>query len=147
MVHGLSRRDAWERALGSAGLQPGPHIESDFSAESGAEATRTLLDHPEPPTAIVYANDLTAMAGMAVAASRGIAIPDGLSVTGYDDTEIAAHLQPPLTTVSTDVLPWGQAAAVRLLDVIHDRPSTPVDLPPARLVVRGSTGPVPKENR
>ena len=68
-------------------------------------------------------------------------------MTGYDDTEIAAHLQPPLTTVTTDVVAWGDAAAARLLDVIHDRPSTPVDLPPARLVVRGSTGPVPKENR
>ena len=100
MVHGRSRRDAWERALGNAGLEPGPQVESDFSAESGAVATRALLDDPEPPTAIVYANDLTAMAGMAVAAGRGVAIPAQLSVTGYDDTEIAAHLQPPLTTVS-----------------------------------------------
>ncbi len=147
MVHGLSRRDAWERAVREAGLEPGPLAESDFSAESGAAATRTLLDDPEPPTAIVYANDLTAMAGMAIAAGRGVSIPAQLSVSGYDDTEIAAHLQPPLTTVSTDVLAWGEAAASRLLDVIHDRPSTPVDLPPARLVVRGSTGPAPKENR
>ena len=52
-------------------------------------------------------------------------------MTGYDDTEIAAHLQPPLTTVSTDVLGWGEAAAARLLDVIQrPSPHAPVDLPP-----------------
>ena len=143
MVHGLSRRTAWADALAAAGLPPGPMVEGDFSAESGAAATRTLLDRDQPPTAIVYANDLMAMAGISVATARGVRLPAELSVTGYDDTEISAHLQPPLTTVSTDVAAWGRAAATLLLDVIHQRPLTPADLPPARLVVRGSTGPPP----
>ena len=140
MVHGRSRHDAWVAALKRAGLPLGPHVESDFSAESGAAATRTLLGLAEPPTAVVYANDLTAVAGLSVAASLGVDVPARLSVTGYDDTEIAAYLQPALTTVSADVVALGEAAASRLLDVIHQRPATPVALPPARLVVRGSTG-------
>jgi len=143
MVHGHSRQRAWSMALLRAGLAEGPCIEADFSAESGAAATRQLLDLAEPPTAIVYANDLMAMAGVSLAQSRGIAVPRDLSITGYDDTEIAAHLQPSLTTVSTDVLEWGRAAATRLLELIDSRPPTDIVLQPTRLVVRNSTGPVP----
>ncbi|MGI8994323.1 MAG: LacI family DNA-binding transcriptional regulator [Nocardioidaceae bacterium] len=142
MVHGHSRQQAWSGALLRAGLAPGPSIEADFSAESGAAATRQLLDLAEPPTAIVYANDLMAMAGMSLAQSRGLDVPRDLSITGYDDTEIAAHLQPSLTTVSTDVIEWGRAAAKRLLELIDTQPPTDIMLPPAQLVVRNSTGPV-----
>jgi LacI family transcriptional regulator, repressor for deo operon, udp, cdd, tsx, nupC, and nupG len=143
MVHGRSRRRAWAAALEAAGLPEGVCVEADFSAASGAAATRTLLDLPEPPTAIVYANDLMAIAGISLAQSRGIAVPEALSVTGFDDVEISAHLQPSLTTVSTDVVTWGRSAATRLLDLIRGLEPTPVDLPPARLVVRASSGPVP----
>ena len=51
--------------------------------------------------------------------------------------ELSAHLQPPLTTVTTDVVAWGRAAATRLLALIHGTEPPDVELPPARLVVRG----------
>jgi len=143
MVHGSSRRQAWASALEAAGLPEGPCVEADFSAEGGAVATRALLDLAEPPTAIVYANDLMAIAGMAAASARGLAVPDDLSITGYDDTELAGHVQPSLTTVSTDVIGWGRTAAARLLDLVDHRPPAEVALERPRLVVRGSTGPVP----
>ena len=143
MVHGRSRRDAWSTALREAGLPEGPCVECDFSAEAGAAATRELLDLADPPTAIVYANDLMAIAALSVAASRGIDVPGRLSITGYEDTELAAHVQPPLTSVCSDVIGWGRAAARRLLELIDQRPPTDVDLPPPRLVVRGSSGPAP----
>lgn len=141
MVHGRSRRAAWAAALERAGLPAGPCIEADFSAESGAAATRTLLDLADRPTAIVFANDLMATAGLSVATVRGLDVPGDLSITGYDDTEITAHLQPPLTTVTSDAIAWGRAAATRLLEVVRGTPLTAVSLPPAQLVVRGSTGP------
>ena len=85
-----------------------------------------------------------AIAGLAVAAARGIDVPDQLSITGYDDTELAAHVQPPLTTVCSDVIGWGRAAARRLLELIDERPATGVEPRRRRgLVVRGSTGPAP----
>ena len=143
MVHGRSRRTAWAQALVEAGLPEGICVEADFSAESGAAATRTLLDLAEPPTAIVFANDLMAMAGLSLAVSRGVNVPGELSVTGFDDMEISAHLQPSLTTVSTDVVAWGRAAATQLLEMVDGVTVSPVDLPPARLVVRASTGPAP----
>jgi LacI family transcriptional regulator, repressor for deo operon, udp, cdd, tsx, nupC, and nupG len=85
-----------------------------------------------------------AMAGMSSALARGVSIPGDLSVTGYDDTEIAAHLQPSLTTVSTDVVAWGRAAATRLLELVDDVPQTTIELPVPRLVVRRSTGEAPR---
>jgi len=143
LVHGRSRRVAWASALMSAGLEPGPFVEADFSAEAGATATRQMLELAEPPTAIFYANDLMAMAGIAVAASQGLSVPAQLSIAGFDDTELGAHLQPPLTTVTTDVVGWGRAAAVRLLDLIEQREPAALGLCPPSLVVRGSTARAP----
>lgn len=143
MVHSRSRRAAWAAALDAAGLPEGPCIEADFSARSGAEATGTILDLDEPPTAIVYANDLMATAGISLAAARGVSVPEQLSITGFDDIEISAHLQPALTSVQTDVVAWGRAAATRLLALIHGQEPPEIELPPARLVVRASSGPAP----
>jgi LacI family repressor for deo operon, udp, cdd, tsx, nupC, and nupG len=143
LVHGRSRREAWSEALREAGLPEGTCVEADFSAESGAHAMATLLDVAERPTAVVFANDLMAMAGLSLALSRGVAVPGDLSITGFDDVEISAHLQPSLTTVHTDVVAWGRAAATRLLQLIDNEGTTPAGLPDARLVVRSSTGTAP----
>ncbi|MEW2386452.1 LacI family DNA-binding transcriptional regulator [Micromonospora sp. NPDC047707] len=138
-LHGTARRDAWEDALREAGLPPGPCVPSDFSAAGGAAATHELLGLADPPTAIIYANDLMAMAGMAVARERGLDVPGQLSVTGFDDTELAAHISPALTSVRTDPSGWGGAAARVLLDLIDGDGGADVEMPPAQLVVRAST--------
>lgn len=140
-VHGASRRTAWAAALRAAGLHQGRCVYSDFSASGGAEATKLLLDHDSPPTAIVYANDLMAVAGMSTAMGRGVDVPGELSVTGFDDSPVAAHLQPALTTVRSDVVGWGASAARALLALIDGQPLPSVDLAPPRLVIRASTAP------
>lgn len=140
-VHGASRRDAWAGALRDAGLPEGPCVTADFSAQGGADATKELLDLGEPPTAVVYANDLMAIAGMAVATSRGLEVPGDLSITGFDDTEVTGYLQPSLTSVRTDAFGWGRAAADRLLAVVEGRDAPNLTLPPPHLVVRASSAP------
>jgi DNA-binding LacI/PurR family transcriptional regulator len=140
-VHVVSRHDAWAGALRAAGVPEGPYIASDFSAQGGADATRQLLNRPDPPTAIVYANDVMAIAGMAAITSRGLDVPGDISITGFDDTEVTAHLQPPLTSVRTDAYGWGRAAAERLMAVVEGRDSPDITLPPPHLVVRASTAP------
>jgi DNA-binding LacI/PurR family transcriptional regulator len=141
LVHSVSRRHAWERAVSDAGLPPGPCITSDFSAQGGAGATSQLLDLGEPPTAIVYANDLMAIAGMSTAISRGVEVPGQLSVTGFDDAPLSAYIQPALTTVRTDVVGWGRAAATQLLAVIDRESGSDIDLPAPEFVIRASTAP------
>ena len=139
-VHSRSRRTAWRQALEAAGVAPGPDLVADFTGPGGAAATRALLELADPPTAIVYANDVMAIAGMGVAIGLGLEVPGDLSVAGFDDVPLAAHVAPPLTTVRQDALAWGRAAAEVLLAVSDGRPAADVELPPATPVFRASTG-------
>ena len=141
LVHSVSRRTAWMRAVSDAGLPPGPCITADFSAQGGADATTALLGLNEPPTAIVYANDLMAIAGMSTAISLGVEVPGQLSVTGFDDAPLSAYIQPALTTVRTDVVGWGRAAARQLLAVVDHETGSDIDLPSPEFVIRASTAP------
>jgi DNA-binding LacI/PurR family transcriptional regulator len=140
-LHGTLRRRAWEQALAEAGLPATAVVEADFSAAGGAQATRALLDMADRPTAIVYANDLMAIAGLSVAQEYGIAVPGQLSVTGFDNTELAGYVTPPLTSVRTDPYLWGRTAAQGLLDLIAGETVNDLPVPPAQLVVRASTAP------
>lgn len=140
MLHGLLRRERFERAVRSAGLDP-LVVPTDFSPEQGAEATKTLLDAAEPPTAIVYGNDPMAIAGMSVAHERGLRLPHDLSITGLDGSQIGTYVYPMLTTLDNDPAGWGIAAATALLRLVEDGEPADVALPPARLVVRASTAP------
>ena len=140
-VHSDVRRHGWAAELRELGLTPDLVVAADFSGASGARATHELLDLPQPPTAIVYGNDLMAIAGISVATDRGIRVPDDLSVVGFDDVPLAAYVVPPLTTVRQEVLEWGRACARTLVSVVEGREPEEPSLPPGEFVVRGSTGP------
>ncbi|RII08655.1 Catabolite control protein A [Streptomyces sp. YIM 130001] len=140
-VHTEARRDAWRGALAEAGLPEIPPVEADFTGASGARATHQLLDLDQPPTAIVYANDLMAIAGVTAATSRGLRVPEDLSVVGFDDIPLADCIAPPLTTVRQDVLAWGRVAAQALVSLTEGREFERVELPPVEFVVRASTAP------
>jgi DNA-binding LacI/PurR family transcriptional regulator len=140
-VHAASRREAWRGALEAAGVAPGPDLVGDFTGRGGAAATRALLALPQRPTAVVYANDLMAVAGMSVALGQGLALPDDLSVVGFDDIPLAAHVAPALTTVRQDAEAWGHAAAQALLAKARGEAVDDLSLAPSQLVVRSSSSP------
>lgn len=144
VAHAVARRTAWQKALVDAGLEPGPCITGTFSGESGASATAALLDLPDRPTAIFYAGDVMAIAGLTTARTMGVRVPDDLSIIGFDDAPLAPHVDPALTTIRQDPLAAGRAAAATLLDLLSDAEgsSTPPLAPPS-LVIRASTGPAP----
>ena len=141
MLHGSRRRLAFERAIAERGLPPQPVVDTDFSPAAGARATRELLAAELRPTAVVYANDQMAMAGMAVLAEHGVDVPGDLSVVGFDGGELARHLHPALTTVRSDPATWGASAARTLLQLIDQGLADDVQLPPARFVLGRSTAP------
>ncbi|MBG0738567.1 LacI family DNA-binding transcriptional regulator [Paeniglutamicibacter antarcticus] len=144
-LHGRSRRRAWQSALTAAGLGTDLFAEADFTAPGGVAATARLLARKDRPTAIVYANDLMATAGQSYAQAHGMNVPGDLSITGYDNAQFARYLNPPLTTIAADPLAWGRLAAAMLLGQVsgtHD--GGDLILGPPRLVVRSSTGEVPK---
>jgi DNA-binding LacI/PurR family transcriptional regulator len=141
MLHARRRRDAFLAACAARGVD-GRVVETDFSARQGGQATRVLLAEPSTrPTAITYSNDLMALAGIAVAQRAGLSVPRDLSVSGFDDSDIARYVYPSLTSVATDAVEWGAAAARSLLAAISDSAHDDAELAPARLVVRESTGP------
>lgn len=143
MVHGWRRRVAFQTAVAEHGLDPGMIVDTDFSATAGAVATRTLLRRRRRPTAIVYASDPMAIAGLGALSERGIRVPDEMSVTGYDGTELGRHVHPRLTTVQTDPTLWGATAARALLTLVTDGRPDHLDLPAGRLVPGRSTSKPP----
>ncbi|QYF74684.1 LacI family DNA-binding transcriptional regulator [Cryobacterium sp. PAMC25264] len=143
MLHGSRRRDAFTQAMKAAGLGQGQVVETDFSIAAGADATRRLLSQSERPTAIVFANDPMAIAGIGVAQELGVRVPDDLSITGFDDIEFARYVYPALTTVGATPMVWGRAAASTLLGLIRTGSAEDVELPAARLIVRGSASAPP----
>jgi DNA-binding LacI/PurR family transcriptional regulator len=144
-VHGSSRRAAYAETMAAAGLEPGPVAVGDFTAAAGAAATERLLADGQRPTAIVYANDSMAIAGAATAHERGLELPRDLSIVGYDDAPLAAHVHPPLTTVRADPFRWGAVTAELLLAKVEGVPVSDVELAPGELIVRGSTAPPPTD--
>ncbi len=140
MLHGRLRRQQFVRSMTEAGLDY-QVVPTDFSPEQGAAATEALLDGELPPTAIIYGNDPMAIAGMSIAHRRGLRLPDDLSITGLDGSQIGTYVYPSLTTLRNDPAEWGLAAATALLRLIEDGEAHNVELPPAELVVRASTAP------
>jgi DNA-binding LacI/PurR family transcriptional regulator len=142
-VHSASRTYAWRQALRTAGVPAGPLETADFTAPGGAAAMTRLLESHDRPTAVVFASDIMAIAGMSVASQAGLELPRDLSIVGFDDVPLAAHVNPPLTTVRQNVAFWGRAAASTLLSEIEELEPLVVQLPPSQLVVRASTAPGP----
>jgi DNA-binding LacI/PurR family transcriptional regulator len=137
-----ARLAGWCRAISASGvdLDAVPVAGSDDgSRRAGHRATGRLLDRAERPTAILALSDLLALGVLDAAAERGIAVPDRLSVVGFDDIPEAALSTPPLTTIKQPHRCKGSEAVRVLLD---NDDETSVELP-LELTVRASTAPAP----
>ena len=117
-----------QMALQQAGLAlPQEYIQyGNWEYESGKEQTRKLLKLDPLPTAIFAMNDLMAAGCMAELMSAGLRIHDDMAVAGFDNREIAAYLQPSLTTVALPTTEIGTEAALRIIDMISNPSPHPV---------------------
>ncbi|MFB4282736.1 substrate-binding domain-containing protein [Nonomuraea sp. MTCD27] len=132
----------YRAALADAGVPADRALvtHTEFSRAGGAEGVARLLELPEPPDAVLCANDVMAIGALDVAAQRGLRVPGDLAVMGFDDIEAAGMVSPGLTTMANPAREIGQATAVRLLERLRgaiDEPSTELVVP-ARLVRRQS---------
>jgi LacI family transcriptional regulator len=138
------RRRGYHAALAAAGILPDPALElaSDFEIGGGREQTRMLLDLPNPPTAIFAFNDNLAIGAIQAARTRGLRVPEDLSVVGFDDVELATIVTPALTTVRQPLAEMGRTAVSLLMRLLERQrfETLHVELG-TRLVVRESTGP------
>lgn len=111
------RRNGFEAALSEADIKlPRSLIaEGNYTFASGLAAADRLLDLSPRPTAIFASNDEMAAGVLHAARQRGLSVPEDLSIIGFDDTPIAAHIWPPLTTVRWPIVSMARSAALKLL--------------------------------
>ncbi len=137
-----SRMQGIREALMSNGLDPGELavIETSYEIECGAKAFDQLMALERPPTAIMCGNDVLAVGALKRARERNINVPGDVSITGFDDIELARIVDPALTTVHVPHREMGRQAACVLVDLL-EKNGEPRSIELQTLVqIRGSLG-------
>jgi LacI family transcriptional regulator len=138
------REEGWRRALVGAGIAPAEDelIRGDFTPQGGYAALHRLLGRRRRPSALFVCNDMMAIGALHAAHEAGIAVPERLSIVGFDDIDLAAFTMPPLTTVAQPKVAIGTGTATLLLERVRGLRSEPrrLILTP-ELRVRSSTAP------
>ena len=137
------RIDGIMDAVTSAGQDPADLaiIETPYDIESGGEAFEKLMSQATPPTAVLCGNDVLAAGALRRALGMGMAVPGDVSITGFDDIELAGIVAPALTTVHVPHRDMGLKAAAKLVELVEGNdiePSSPLD---TTLRIRESLGP------
>ncbi|AUY54731.1 substrate-binding domain-containing protein, partial [Streptomyces sp. CB01881] len=136
------REEGWRRTLQAAGA-PVPDVErGDWSARSGYQAGLRIAQLPDV-TAVFCANDHMALGLLRALHEAGRAVPEEISVVGFDDIPEAAYFIPPLTTVRQDFGELGRRALELLVAELEGgaKPSPTHERIPPELVLRRSVGP------
>ncbi|MTI07946.1 LacI family DNA-binding transcriptional regulator [Roseibium denhamense] len=137
------RVDGIRDAMAAADLAPDTLeiVETTYSIESGDQAFRQLMQDTDTPTAIMCGNDVLAVGALRAAADMGLRVPEDVSITGFDNIELASVSPQPLTTVHVPHRRMGQYAAQALMKVLSggDVPAS-LELP-ADLCMRATLAP------
>jgi LacI family transcriptional regulator len=139
---GSDRLRGYRQALQACGLGYRDEYVAygDFYVESGRRAMADLLALDEPPTAVFAASDMMALGAIRAAGDAGLDVPADVSIIGFDDMQLADHMNPPLTTVRQDKAGLGAAAGASLVRMIAGDVTDSTVLP-VELIRRGTTRP------
>jgi DNA-binding LacI/PurR family transcriptional regulator len=143
LVHTVQRDLAFGEAAVVYGLSTSPVVHTDYSGDGGARATRRLLSEPERPTAIIFDNDVMALASMAAAQEMGIDVPGQLSIVAWDDSALCQLVRPALTAVNRDIPQHGVCAVATLEKLIRGEQAGNCETPRPILTPRASTSRAP----
>ncbi|MHC5903721.1 LacI family DNA-binding transcriptional regulator [Streptomyces sp. S6] len=139
-----ARYDGYRAALEAAGVPVDESlvVPGDFQSESGFTGTNSLLELPDPPTALFAASDRMALGAVEALRRRGLRVPQDMSVVGFDDLPEVRWSAPPLTTVRQPLADMGKLAVRTVLRLARDEhPDAPRVELGTELVVRSSTAP------
>jgi LacI family transcriptional regulator len=136
-------------ALEKCGLALAPQhlVERPYGLAEAREGFRVLMASRPTPTAIVCGNDVLAFGALLEARKLGIAVPEALSVVGFDDLEMARHIHPTLTTLHVPTEQLWHTVADRVIAALEQAPVPPATEVEVELVVRESTGVAPQGDR
>jgi DNA-binding LacI/PurR family transcriptional regulator len=145
------REEAFRKTMSKHGLPINTKwvLQGNYETRKSFHACLSLLSGKEIPTAIFAANDMMALGALDAARILNLSIPGDLSVVGFDDVDAAAKTTPPLTTVRQPMQRIGRKAIEYLLQILSQPGDNHVvrEKLSAQLVVRGTTGRVPKRPR
>ncbi|EIJ78118.1 transcriptional repressor, lacI family protein [Bacillus methanolicus PB1] len=124
VVLSRDRLKGFHQAIAQHGIAAEPYLiqEGDFSYESGFNLMMKFLALEQPPTAVFAANDEMAIGAMKAIKSKGLRVPDDISVVGFDDIKFASIVEPALTTIAQPMFDIGMKAMELLLKLIHKDP-------------------------
>lgn len=110
-------------ALAANGLDPEAMslIETPYEIENGAVALQSLMASDHPPSVVMCGNDVLAVGALRGARDMGLSVPDDVSITGFDDIELARIVTPQITTVHVPHREMGRKAAQVLIDMVEKR--------------------------
>jgi DNA-binding LacI/PurR family transcriptional regulator len=138
-----------ERALAAAGIDMDPDLlvtVPNFELASGAHAAAQLLELPSPPSAIFATGDMLALGAIQTLKNRGLRVPEDIAVVGYGEFELAALVDPPLTTVSLSAYEMGVRIMQMLQQLLEGQTLEPAQVTiDTQLVIRRSCGCAPQE--
>ncbi|MBX3085724.1 MAG: LacI family DNA-binding transcriptional regulator [Anaerolineae bacterium] len=140
------RFDGYREGLAEVRLPFLPELirEGDFSQPTGFAQGQSLLQMPDPPTAIIASNDVMAYGVMDAAKAAGLVLGQDISIIGFDDIFMSSQVYPALTSVRQPLADMGEAAVEMLVTLLQGR--TVLNLRqelPTELIIRASTGPAP----
>jgi DNA-binding LacI/PurR family transcriptional regulator len=138
--HSKLRTDAFARVAAAAGLDA-VSVHEDYTAEHGVAATLELLNRPEPPTAILYDNDVMAVAALGAVQRAGLTVPKDLSIVAWGDSALCELVHPAVTALRWDTVSAGTQAARLLRQAVDGVQVLSLQEDPPQLMVRESTGP------
>lgn len=121
-LNAIERYHGFMEAYASAGFTFKDEMiqHGDWQKESGAEAVKTFMKLPQPPTALFCANDHMAIGAIQTMVSMGINVPGDVSVIGFDDAEVSEIVVPNLTTVKQSLDQMGLLGAQEVLRQVND---------------------------
>ncbi|MGB6451841.1 MAG: LacI family DNA-binding transcriptional regulator [Steroidobacteraceae bacterium] len=137
------RLEGYRAALEAAALPLSPELiyPGDFTMQSGAAGIERLMALDEPPTAVLCGNDEMAFGAIRMLHKLGLTVPKDVSIVGFDDQNMAAFYNPPLTTVNIPRHELGRRAALQLIEQLEGREVAHEVVLPTRLIIRESTAP------
>ncbi len=137
------RLQGYREGLAEVGLPYDPELirEGDFMQPTGFRQAQSLLQFPEPPTAIIASNDVMAFGVMDAAKAAGLTVGQDISIIGFDDIPMASQVYPALTTVRQPLAEMGETALDMLVTLLQGRTVlNPRQELPTELIIRQSTG-------
>ncbi|HEX3588581.1 MAG TPA: LacI family DNA-binding transcriptional regulator [Pseudonocardiaceae bacterium] len=137
MIGGIDRLTGYREALRGSDRRSIIAV-GDFTLDSGAAAMRQLLADDPGIDAVFAASDLMAQGALKALREAGRRVPDDVAVVGFDDIALAAHTDPPLTTVRQPILEIGRRMATQLLRLVAGEDIEPTMTLPTELVLRQS---------